>query len=150
LENQTIPQQQLLIPLTFQADSLEVATVEENNETLRLLGFDVAVLSPTALIVRAVPAILQNSDMVKLVRDLLINIQDIGGSQILIEKRNEVLSTMACHSALRANHLLTIPDMNGLLREMEITERSGHCNHGRPTWFEVSVVDLDKKFMRGK
>lgn len=150
LENQKIPMQQLLIPITFQADSLEVATVEENNETLVRLGFDVAVLSPTALVVRAVPAILQNSDMVKLVRDLLIDIRDIGGSQILLEKRNEVLSTMACHSALRANHLLTIPDMNGLLREMEITERSGHCNHGRPTWFEISIVDLDKKFMRGK
>ncbi len=150
LENQTISMQQLLIPTTFQADSLEVTTVEENSVTLSNLGFDVAVLSPTALIVRGVPVILQNADMVKLVRDLLKDIRDIGGSQILIEKRNEVLSTMACHSALRANHSLTIPDMNALLREMEATERSGHCNHGRPTWFEISIVDLDKRFMRGK
>ena len=150
LENQTVSMQQLLIPVTFQADSLEVVTVEENSVTLCNLGFDVAVLSPTALIVRAVPVILQNSDMVKLVRDLLREIREFGASQILTEKRNEVLSTMACHSALRASHLLTIPEMNALLREMESTERSGHCNHGRPTWFEISLVDLDKRFMRGK
>lgn len=150
LENQTISTQQLLIPVTFQADSLEVVTVEESSVTLCNLGFDVAVLSPTALIVRAVPVILQNSDMVKLVRDLLREIREFGASQILTEKRNEMLSTMACHSALRASHLLTIPEMNALLREMESTERSGHCNHGRPTWFEISVVDLDKRFMRGK
>ncbi len=150
LENQTISTQQLLIPVTFQADSLEVVTVEENSVTLCNLGFDVADLSPTSLIVRAVPVILQNSDMVKLVRDLLREIREFGASQILTEKRNEILSTMACHSALRASHLLTIPEMNALLREMESTERSGHCNHGRPTWFEISVVDLDKRFMRGK
>jgi len=150
LENQAVSMQQLLIPVTFQADSLEVVTVEENSVTLCNLGFDVAVLSPTALIVRAVPVILQNSDMVKLVRDLLREIREFGASQILTEKRNEVLSTMACHSALRASHLLTIPEMNALLREMESTERSGHCNHGRPTWFEISLVDLDKRFMRGK
>lgn len=150
LENQAVSTQQLLIPITFQADSLEVVTVEENSATLCNLGFDIAVLSPTALIVRAVPAILQNSDIVKLTRDLFREIREFGASQILTEKRNEVLSTMACHSALRASHLLTIPEMNALLREMELTERSGHCNHGRPTWFEISLVDLDKKFMRGK
>jgi DNA mismatch repair protein MutL len=150
LENQSVSMQQLLIPVTFQTDSLEVVTVEENSDTLYSLGFDVAVLSPTALIVRAVPVILQNSDMVKLVRDLLREIREFGASQILTEKRNEVLSTMACHSALRASHLLTIPEMNALLREMELTQRSGHCNHGRPTWFEISIVDLDKRFMRGK
>jgi DNA mismatch repair protein MutL len=150
LENQSVSMQQLLIPATFQADNLEVVTVEENRDTLCNLGFDVAVLSPTALIIRAVPVILQNSDMVKLVRDLLREIREFGASQILTEKRNEVLSTMACHSALRASHLLTIPEMNALLREMELTQRSGHCNHGRPTWFEISIVDLDKRFMRGK
>ncbi len=150
LENQAVSTQQLLIPITFQADSLEVVTVEENCGTLYNFGFDIAVLSPTALIVRAVPAILQHSDMVKLVRDVLREIREFGASQILTERRNEVLSTMACHSALRASHLLTIPEMNALLREMELTERSGHCNHGRPTWFEISVADLDKKFMRGK
>jgi len=150
LENRAVSTQQLLIPVTFQADSLEVVTAEENSGTLYNLGFDIAVLSPTALVVRAVPAILQNSDMVKLVRDLLREIREFGASQILTERRNEVLSTMACHSALRASHLLTIPEMNALLREMESTERSGHCNHGRPTWFEISVADLDKKFMRGK
>jgi DNA mismatch repair protein MutL len=150
LENQSVSMQQLLIPATFQADNLEVVTVEENSDTLCNLGFDVAVLSPTALIIRAVPVILKNSDMVKLVRDLLREIREFGASQILTEKRNEVLSTMACHSALRASHLLTIPEMNALLREMELTQRSGHCNHGRPTWFEISIVDLDKRFMRGK
>lgn len=150
LENQAVAMQQLLIPITFQANSMEVVTVEENGGSLYNLGFDIAVLSPTALIVRAVPAILQNSDMIKLVRDVLSEMREFGASQILTEKRNEVLSTMACHSAFRASHLLTIPEMNALLREMESTQRSGHCNHGRPTWFEISIVDLDKKFMRGK
>ncbi|MDP1557432.1 MAG: DNA mismatch repair endonuclease MutL [Nitrosomonas sp.] len=150
LDHQTIATQSLLIPVTFQADNLDVATVEENGAVLSSLGFEMAVLSPTALIVRAVPAILQQADTVKLARDVLREIREFGASQILTEKRNEVLSTMACHSAVRANHLLTIPEMNSLLREMESTERSGQCNHGRPTWFEMRLAELDKMFMRGK
>ncbi len=150
LDEQAILVQSLLIPVTFPADNLDVITVEENSTILTKLGFDMAVLSPTALIVRAVPAILQHADITKLARDLIQEFRKFDTSQILTEKRNEILATMACHRAVRANHYLSIPEMNALLRDMESTERSGHCNHGRPTWFEISLADLDKMFMRGK
>lgn len=150
LNNKTITTQSLLIPITFQADSLDIITVEENNNTLSKLGFEIAALSPTVLIIRAVPVILQHADTVKLVCDVLKEIREFGVSQVLTEKRNELLSTMACHSAVRANNLLDITEMNALLREMETTERADQCNHGRPTWYEISLAELDKMFMRGK
>lgn len=150
LDNDGLSMQSLLIPATFNADNLDVITVEENHAALQQLGFEFAVLSPTTLAVRAVPVTLQHADIVKLAQDLLREIRDYGVSQILTSKRNEVLSTMACHGAIRANRKLTIVEMNALLRDMEITERADQCNHGRPTWFETSLADLDKMFMRGK
>jgi len=150
LDQQIMPMQPLLIPVTFHADSLEITLVEENQATLDQLGFEIAALSPTALVVRAVPATLQDADIVQLTHDILSEIREYGGSQILTAKRNEILATMACHGAIRANRKLTIEEMNALLREMEITERADQCNHGRPTWFETSLADLDKLFMRGK
>ncbi len=150
LDQNEIPMQPLLIPVTFYADGLEVAVVEENQTTLDQLGFEIAILSPTTLAVRAVPATLQHADIAQLTHDILREIREYGASQILTAKRNEILATMACHGAIRANRKLTIEEMNALLREMEITERAGQCNHGRPTWFETSLVDLDKLFMRGK
>ena len=152
--SQSVSMQPLLIPVSFNADRLEVATVHEagtsNDSSLSQLGFDIAILSPNTLAVRAVPTMLQNADAVKLARDVLKDLCEYGASRALTERRNELLGTMACHAAVRANRLLSITEMNALLRDMEATERSGMCNHGRPTWFQVSMNDLDKMFMRGK
>jgi len=154
LDSRSVPMQPLLLPVSFNADKLEVATVQEalagNDASLQQLGFDIAILSPTTLAVRAVPTMLQHADVVTLARDVLRDLREYGASRALTERRNELLGTMACHAAVRANRSLTIPEMNALLRDMEATERSGQCNHGRPTWFQVSMADLDKMFMRGK
>lgn len=150
LDMNAVMTQPLLLPISFNADRLEIAVVEEQAETLKNLGFELAVLSPTTLAVRAVPAMLGDSDAVALARDVLRDVREFGGSRVLTERRNELLATMACHAAVRANRNLTITEMNALLRDMEATERSDQCNHGRPTWFQVSMGDLDKMFMRGK
>lgn len=154
LDQQSVTMQPLLIPVSFNADKLEVATVQEalagNDASLQQLGFDIAILSPTTLAVRAVPTMLQQADAVTLARDVLRDLREYGASRALTERRNELLGTMACHAAVRANRTLTTTEMNALLRDMEATERSGQCNHGRPTWFQVSMSDLDKMFMRGK
>jgi DNA mismatch repair protein MutL len=142
--------QRLLIPVPFHADSLDIATVEENQSLLQKLGLDITALSAATLVVRAVPAMLQNTDIEKLVRDILDEIRGGDVSQLLTARRNELLATMACHGAVRANRQLTITEMNELLRKMEVTERSDQCNHGRPTWFEINLAELDKMFMRGK
>ena len=150
----SVAMQPLLIPVSFYADRLEVATVSEELSTgqfsLQKLGFDIAILSPNTLAVRAVPVMLQNADAVQLARDVLKDLREYGASRALTERRNKLLGTMACHAAVRANRILTVTEMNALLRDMEATERSGMCNHGRPTWFQVSMSDLDKMFMRGK
>jgi DNA mismatch repair protein MutL len=150
LDMNTVAMQPLLLPISFQADRLEIAAVEEQEAVLKSLGFELAVLSPTTLAVRAVPVMLGDSDAVALARDVLRDIREFGGSRVLTERRNELLATMACHAAVRANRSLTVTEMNALLRDMEATERSDQCNHGRPTWFQVSMADLDKMFMRGK
>ena len=154
LDDKVVAMQPLLIPVSFNADRIEVDTVNaelsSGSQTLSQLGFDIAVLSPTTLAVRAVPTLLQKADAVTLARDVLRELSEYGASRVLTDQRNTLLGTMACHAAVRANRGLTIPEMNALLRDMEATERSGQCNHGRPTWFQVSMSDLDKMFMRGK
>ena len=150
LDDDGIPTQQLLIPATMTASALEVATATENPDTLSRLGFELAVIAPNALAVRSVPMTLAQADSAQLARDVLGEITEYGGSRVLAERQNEMLSTMACHAAVRANRALTIPEMNALLREMEATERSGQCNHGRPTWFQVTIGEMDRMFMRGK
>lgn len=154
LDDKSVSMQPLLIPVSFNADRLEVAIVNDvlasGADTLNQLGFDIAVLSPSTLAVRAVPTLLQKADAVSLARDVLRELAEYGASRVLTDQRNTLLGTMACHAAVRANRSLTIPEMNALLRDMEATERSGQCNHGRPTWFQVSMSDLDKMFMRGK
>jgi DNA mismatch repair protein MutL len=150
LDNHTLSMQPLLIPVTFQGNGLDVVTAGENKEILSELGFEIAILSPTTLAVRAVPTMLKDTDVVKLARDILNELREFDSGQLLTNKRNELLSSMACHNAIRANRILSLPEMNALLREMEETERSDQCNHGRPTWFEISLANLDKMFMRGK
>ncbi|TSA48294.1 MAG: DNA mismatch repair endonuclease MutL [Nitrosomonadales bacterium] len=150
LDSEAMSMQPLLLPVSFNADRLDVATAEEHGAVLRQLGFELAVLSPATLAVRAVPAMLRDADAVALARDVLRDVREFGASRVLTERRNELLGTMACHAAVRANRSLTIAEMNALLRDMEATERSEQCNHGRPTWFQVSMADLDKMFMRGK
>jgi DNA mismatch repair protein MutL len=150
LETQGMSMQKLLIPVTFNADRLEVAAVEEHAGVLCQLGFDMAPLSPTALAVRAVPSMLLSADVADLAHALLQEVREFGGSRVLTEHQHELLSTMACHGAVRAHRPLTVTEMNALLREMEVTERSGQCNHGRPTWYQMSLADLDKLFLRGR
>lgn len=150
LDNRSLAMQPLLIPVTFHADSLDITTATENRAALGELGFEISVISPTVLAVRSIPAALQPADVINLVREVLSDIRQFGSTQALTGRRNELLATMACHGAVRANRMMTIPEMNALLRDMEATERSGQCNHGRPTWFEISLADLDKMFMRGK
>ncbi|MDB5762283.1 MAG: mutL [Herminiimonas sp.] len=150
LDENTVQVQPLLIPVTFYADAVEVGTVEENQATLRALGFDIAALSPTTLAVRAIPALLQNADAQTLARDVLRDVREFGGSRVLVERRNELLGTLACHTAVRANRTLTVPEMNALLRQMEATERADQCNHGRPTWVQLALADLDRLFLRGQ
>ena len=150
LELNAVQLQPLLIPVTFNADPIEVGAAQENQTILAALGFDIAALSPTTLAVRAIPALLKNSDAQVLARDVLRDIQEFGGSHVLTERRKELLGTMACHTAVRANRNLTIMEMNALLRQMEETERADQCNHGRPTWIQLALSDLDKLFLRGQ
>jgi DNA mismatch repair protein MutL len=149
-DEQRMSTQQLLIPVSFAADALDVATAEEEQEALAQLGFDIAPLSPNTLAVRTMPAMLKQAHAEAAARDVLHELREYGATRALTERRNELLATLACHSAVRANQQLTLPEMNGILREMERTERSGQCNHGRPTWFQISLDELDAMFMRGK
>ena len=142
--------QQMLIPVTFFADAIEVGTATEEQDTLKALGFDIAAVSPTTLAVRAVPTLLKNADAQTLARDVLRDVREYGGSRVLIERRNELLGTLACHTAVRANRILSTPEMNALLRQMEATERADQCNHGRPTWVQLEIAALDKLFLRGQ
>ncbi|NOU00688.1 MAG: DNA mismatch repair endonuclease MutL [Gallionella sp.] len=150
LDAEKISTQPLLIPVSFYADTLDVATAESEHAALHQLGFDIAPLSPTTLAVRAMPALLKQSEAENAAREVLNELRDFGASRVLTERRNELLGTLACHAAVRANRILSVTEMNALLREMENTERSGQCNHGRPTWFQVTLKELDKMFMRGQ
>jgi len=150
LDSEQLATQPLLIPVSFHASAPEVATVETEQEALHTLGFDIAPLSPDTLAVRAMPVMLKQSEAEAAARDVIDELGEFGASRVLTERRNELLATLACHGAVRANRILSITEMNALLREMEQTERSGQCNHGRPTWFQLSLNDLDKMFMRGK
>jgi DNA mismatch repair protein MutL len=150
LADRAIAVQPLLIPVSMHADPIEIGTVEEERETLDALGFDLAVLSPTTLAIRAVPALLKDADLQALARAVLTDLHAYGGSRVLTERQHELLGTLACHHAVRANRRLTLDEMNALLRQMETTERADQCNHGRPTWYQLTLSDLDRLFMRGQ
>jgi DNA mismatch repair protein MutL len=150
LDDAEIPMQPLLVPVTMNAAALDIAAAEEHGAMLRQIGFDISPGSPTTLTIRAVPAMLADADARSLAMDVLREVREYGASRVLTERRNELLGTMACHAAVRANRKLTTMEMNALLRDMEATERSGQCNHGRPTWHQFSVAELDKLFMRGR
>jgi len=143
-------QQPLLIPLTFSASADEVATAEAHGETLRALGLDLAPLGSASLALRSLPAALAGADGVELARAVLAELAQVGASDALVRARDELLSTMACHGAVRANRALTIAEMNALLRDMERTDRADQCNHGRPTWRQVTLAELDRLFWRGR
>jgi DNA mismatch repair protein MutL len=142
--------QPLLIPLVFQATALEMATATEQAGVLAAMAFEITAASPTHLAVRAVPAMLARADAERLAREVLKDIREFGASEALTARRDEMLATLACHGAVRANRRLTLPEMNALLRDMERTDRADQCNHGRPTWFQLTLADLDRMFMRGK
>ncbi|MDA1116731.1 MAG: DNA mismatch repair endonuclease MutL [Proteobacteria bacterium] len=150
LDAGAIERQSLLVPAVMRAEALEVATAEDNRGALEQLGMELSVAGPNELAVRAAPALLAGGDVAALARSLLAELREYGAAQVLQARQNELLATMACHAAVRANRLLSIPEMNALLREMEETERSGSCNHGRPTWYQLTLADLDKLFLRGR
>ncbi len=146
----SLPSQPLLIPATFAATPLEVSTAQECYEALLQLGLDISAFSPKTLAVRAVPTTLAMGDAVELARSVLAELALHDASTVIQRAQNEILSTMACHGAVRANRKLTLDEMNALLRQMEETERSDQCNHGRSTWRQISIKELDALFMRGR
>ena len=149
-DSRQVASQPLLIPVVFAATTLEMSAAEEAREALAGMGFEIAAVSPTHLAVRALPSMLKDAEAETLAREVLKDIHEFGISEAMTAHRNQLLATMSCHGAVRANRRLTLPEMNALLRDMEATERADQCNHGRPTWFQLSLADLDKLFMRGK
>lgn len=150
LAGSAIESQPLLIPATFAATAEEVATAEQRAEALQRLGLDVSPLSPSVLAVRARPAALAGGDVVELARSVLAELAQYDASNVIERAQHEILATMACHGAVRANRQLTLDEMNALLRDMERTERADQCNHGRPTWRQLTMKDLDALFWRGR
>ncbi len=142
--------QPLLMPISFSVSRAEADLVEEHESLFTHLGFSLERLGPEQLRVRAIPALLKHADSEQLIRDVLADLVEHGSSQRIEEFHNEMLGTMACHASVRANRLLSIDEMNALLRDIEQTERSGQCNHGRPTWKQLSLDQLDKMFLRGQ
>ena len=150
LDNKQVVTQSLLIPISLKISSSEAGIIQENETVLKELGFDISLLTPTNIAIRSVPALLKQTDMTEAFHQMLQDLDAFGTSKVTEEKRNEQLATIACHHAVRANRSLTIIEMNALLRQMEQTERAGQCNHGRPTWTQLTMAELDALFMRGQ
>jgi len=150
IETGAVQRQTLLVPVVLRAEALDVATAEDHMQALESLGLEVSVAGPNELAVRTAPALLAGGDVAALLRGVLAELREYGAAHVLAARRDELLAGMACHAAVRAHRALSIPEMNALLREMEATERSGSCNHGRPTWYQLTLEDLDKLFLRGR
>jgi DNA mismatch repair protein MutL len=150
LAAERLQSQPLLVPVVLDVATREADLIEQFADELRALGLDVARRGPQSIAVRAVPLLLEGTDIEPLVRDVLSDLGDGQGARRIDALSNELLATMACHAAVRASRRLTIEEMNALLREMERTERSEACNHGRPTWTLVTLQDLDRLFLRGQ
>jgi DNA mismatch repair protein MutL len=144
-----IRSQPLLVPIPFSVTNQEMQVFEECDVTLRSLGLVVEPMGVNQLVVRQIPNLLKDADAQALVRDIIADYSENGTSFRVTESINQILSSMACHGSIRANRNMTIPEMDFLLREMEHTERSSQCNHGRPTWVEFSIKEIDKLFLRG-
>jgi len=149
-DRQGIRSQPLLVPMNLAVSEREADAVENFEEALAALGFEIRRGGPQAILVRGIPSLLEGVDVRALVLDVLADLIEHGRSDRVEAQRNELLSTMACHGSVRANRRLTLPEMNALLRDMEATERSGQCNHGRPTWVRVTRHELDRLFLRGE
>jgi DNA mismatch repair protein MutL len=149
-EGEGIKSQPLLVPVSVAVSRREAELVEEHAAVFSGLGMTVDRLGDESLVVRALPALLRHADAERLVRDVLSDLVVHGDSRRILEQINEVLGTMACHASVRANRRLSIEEMNALLRDIERTERSGQCNHGRPTWTQLDMAALDRLFLRGR
>ncbi|MDX9874628.1 MAG: DNA mismatch repair protein MutL, partial [Spongiibacteraceae bacterium] len=149
-EGEGIRSQPLLVPRSLAVSQREADCAEQQAELFPSLGFRIERAGPESLVIREIPALLRDADVEQLVRDVLADLLADGASARVQERINELLGTMACHGSVRANRRLTLPEMNALLRDMEATERSGQCNHGRPTWVQLALADLDKLFLRGR
>ncbi len=149
-ENSKLKSQELIVPIIVKVTSQEADAAMTNSKTLAGLGFDVSLSGENVICVRSVPEFLGNTDIEQIVRDIIADLIEHENSNRVEHLRNEILASISCHTAIRANHQLSIPQMNGLLRQMEATENSGYCSHGRPTWKQFSIEELDKLFYRGR
>jgi DNA mismatch repair protein MutL len=149
-DDRNLVRQPLLVPEAISVAESEANLIEESGETLAALGLVVDRAGPSSVTVREVPALLKNSDVESLLRDVLSDLSEAGQSNRVADAVDEFLATMACHHSVRANRMLTIDEMNALLREMEATDKADQCNHGRPTWTTVTMSELDRLFLRGR
>ena len=150
VDEQGVQSQPLLVPETLHVSEREADAAEQFSDEFRQFGVELARVSPESLMIRQIPVLLQQANVGQLITDMLSDLMEHGASDRILAHRNELLSTMACHGSVRANRKLTLPEMNALLRDMEATERSGQCNHGRPTWTQMTMSELDKLFLRGR